>query len=228
MTGELDDRRLVDLLVARPRVGPVRGHPAVAAVRARPATRRPAALDRLVAAYGPGRDVTALLRALLTDPDFRAPATRGALVAAPVEYVAGSYRSLGLRPPRDDRTAGPGAAGALTRLGQVPFRPPSVGGWPAGTAWLSTAATRARLELRPRRRPRPPTWTRSPGAARGSGRTRWPGCSAWTAWTARTRGGARRRGRRPRRLVTLALVSPEHVTARTPASSNRKDARWTR
>ncbi|HRW19211.1 MAG TPA: DUF1800 family protein, partial [Dermatophilaceae bacterium] len=36
---------------------------------------------------------------------------------------------------------------ALRRLGQVPFAPPSVGGWPSGRAWLSTAAAQTRLEV---------------------------------------------------------------------------------
>jgi uncharacterized protein (DUF1800 family) len=38
-------------------------------------------------------------------------------------------------------------AGGLTGLGQVPFAPPNVGGWPAGTPWLTTASALARLNL---------------------------------------------------------------------------------
>jgi uncharacterized protein (DUF1800 family) len=34
---------------------------------------------------------------------------------------------------------------ALTGLGQVPFTPPNVGGWPAGVPWLSTSAALTRL-----------------------------------------------------------------------------------
>ena len=37
----------------------------------------------------------------------------------------------------------------LRGMGQVPFRPPSVGGWPAGGAWLTTAAAAARLSAGP-------------------------------------------------------------------------------
>ena len=33
----------------------------------------------------------------------------------------------------------------LQALGQVPFYPPSVGGWPSGQAWLSTAAADLRF-----------------------------------------------------------------------------------
>ena len=36
--------------------------------------------------------------------------------------------------------------GVLRQLGQVPFYPPNVGGWPSGQAWLSTAAADARMQ----------------------------------------------------------------------------------
>ena len=36
-------------------------------------------------------------------------------------------------------------ATALTALGQQPFYPPSVGGWPNGQVWLSTAAADLRF-----------------------------------------------------------------------------------
>ena len=52
--------------------------------------------DRLVAAYRPSRDVSALLRAVLTDPAF--PATAGRLVKQPVEWAVGAMRQLGVRP----------------------------------------------------------------------------------------------------------------------------------
>ena len=32
-------------------------------------------------------------------------------------------------------------------MGQVPFLPPNVGGWPADTAWLTTSAGLARLRV---------------------------------------------------------------------------------
>ena len=210
VTGELDDRGLVDVLTARPESARFvatrlwRRHGA-------PGDPPPATLDRLVAAYGPGRDVTALLRALLTDPDFRAPATRRALVAAPVEYVAGTYRSLGLRVPRDDRKAGRALLAALTALGQVPFRPPSVGGWPAGAAWLSTAATRARLSFA-----RTVAGAADLDAVAGAAPRDRPDAAArllgLDGWTARTRAALTDAAADPVRLVTLALVSPEHVT----------------
>ena len=64
-------------------------------------------LDRLVAAYGPGRDVTALLRALFLDPAFRSD--RSSLVAARSSTSWASPRPRPHRPARGP--ARPGAAG---------------------------------------------------------------------------------------------------------------------
>jgi uncharacterized protein (DUF1800 family) len=134
VTGELDDRGLIDLLVDRPE--------SAAFVAGRLWSRLGGATlpadtaRRLVSAYGADRDLTALLRALLLDPAFRAD--KASLIATPVEWLVGVHRTLRLPVDRKALTA-------LTALGQVPFRPPSVGGWPGGVAWLSTAATRARL-----------------------------------------------------------------------------------
>ena len=73
---------------------------------------------------------TALLRALFTDPAF--PADAPALVEA-AGGVAWSARcgalTSGLRDGRPGRKL---LGSGCNALGQVPFRPPSVGGWPAG------------------------------------------------------------------------------------------------
>ncbi len=97
------------------------------------------ALTRVVAAYGPGRDLTALVKAVLVDPEFAAAA--GSIVASPVEWVVASMRTL-----RIPSTAANIAQclGVLQRLGQVPFLPPNVSGWPSGASWSSTAAAATR------------------------------------------------------------------------------------
>jgi uncharacterized protein (DUF1800 family) len=53
-------------------------------------------VTKLVSAYGPGRDVSALLRAIAEDPAFHDSATT--LVKQPVEWLAGLMRALGVRP----------------------------------------------------------------------------------------------------------------------------------
>ena len=100
-------------------------------------------LDRLVAAYRPGRDITALLRALFSDAGFGS--TGGQLVKQPVEWCVGAMRQLGIRPGEladKDKVA---LLQGLGSLGQLPGRPPSVGGWPAGAAWLTTSSAQLRL-----------------------------------------------------------------------------------
>ena len=96
-----------------------------------------------------GRDVTATLRAIAVAPELRDPAT--SMVKQPVEWVVGTARALGVVPStltdpgRRSKPAQGRLLVALRGMGQIPFRPPSVGGWPAGGAWLTTAAAAARL-----------------------------------------------------------------------------------
>ena len=199
VTADLDDRGLVDLLTARPESA---AHVATRLWARHGSAALPAAtLDRLLAAYGPGRDVTALLRAMFLDPAFRAD--RSSLVASPVEYVVGVHRALRLPVPRDGK-AGRVLLGTLEALGQVPFRPPSVGGWPGGVAWLSTAATRERLTFAGAAAKRADlTGITSPDAA-----AHLLGVDAWTPRTLAALKGA---AADPARLVTLALISPEYL-----------------
>lgn len=102
----------------------------------------PATLATLVAAYGPGHDVTALMRAVAGAPAFRDPAS--VIVREPVLWLVSALRALNLPASKVPAAA---LAGGLTGLGQVPFAPPNVGGWPAGTPWLTTASALARLNL---------------------------------------------------------------------------------
>lgn len=101
-----------------------------------------ATLATLVAAYGPGHDMTALLRAAARTPAFRDPAS--VLVREPVLWLVNAMRALAVPASAVPQAA---LAAGLTGLGQVPFLPPNVGGWPAGTPWLTTASALARLNL---------------------------------------------------------------------------------
>lgn len=131
---------------------------AVAAVLARPevsghvATRvwhrvvsdadpSPDDLARAVEALGPDRDLAALTVHLVSSPAFEAAA--GSRVTTPLEWAIGAARAVGL-PPGTARTEM--LARHLERLGQVPLYPPSVAGWPRGTAWLSTSGLSQRVE----------------------------------------------------------------------------------
>ena len=79
---------------------------------------------------------------MLAEPAFRDPATT--LVKQPVEWAVGLMRALGVQPSKLPVTQ---LEAGLRGLGQVPFEPPSVGGWPAAQSWLTTSAGLARLHL---------------------------------------------------------------------------------
>lgn len=98
-------------------------------------------LRRLVSAYGPGRNLRALTKAILTDNEFTN--SRAAVVNTPVEWLVGVMRTL--RVPLDTPARLRVVDTTLRTLGQRPFYPPSVGGWPNGQVWLSTASAGARL-----------------------------------------------------------------------------------
>lgn len=102
-----------------------------------------ATVARLVSAYGSRRDLNALLQTMFTDPSFAGAAD--SYVIGPVEWLVGVLRALGV-PVSDDATVKRLLAG-LRRLGQLPFFPPDVSGWPVGQAWMSTAAAEARMQL---------------------------------------------------------------------------------
>jgi uncharacterized protein (DUF1800 family) len=104
-----------------------------------------AARGRLLAAYGSRRDIRATLRAIAVEPAFRDDATT--LVKQPVEWLVGLLRALGVRPSTLDDKVRAKVYKGLMGLGQVPFRPPSVGGWPSGSSWLTTAAGLTRLKV---------------------------------------------------------------------------------
>uniref|UniRef100_A0A5Q5CC85 DUF1800 domain-containing protein n=1 Tax=Mycobacterium sp. (strain JLS) TaxID=164757 RepID=A0A5Q5CC85_MYCSJ len=100
-----------------------------------------ATLKRLLAAYGPERDLRALTKAVVTDPAFFDRDTT--VIIGPVEWLVGLHRALGV--PIDNSKRVKRATKALKSLGQLPFYPPSVGGWAGGQSWLSAAAAGIRL-----------------------------------------------------------------------------------
>jgi uncharacterized protein (DUF1800 family) len=101
----------------------------------------PQALDRLVTAYGPGRNLRALTHAILTDDEF--VGSRAAIVNTPVEWLVGVVRTLGVSVDAPARLKMVNST--LHALGQRPFYPPDVGGWPHGRVWMSTASADVRM-----------------------------------------------------------------------------------
>jgi uncharacterized protein (DUF1800 family) len=165
-----------------------------------------ATLDRLVAAYGSRRDLGALLTAMLTSPEFITAA--GTIVVDPVEWLIGAVRAL--RVPIPDDAAALKLVAVLRVLGQIPFYPPNVSGWPSGAAWLSTAAADARMQAA----------TALAGkadldAVRGSTAAKVDAVGHLLgvgSWSPRSSAVLAEAAADPRRLVAIALNTPEYLT----------------
>ncbi|MFQ5844742.1 MAG: DUF1800 family protein [Planctomycetota bacterium] len=80
------------------------------------------------------------LRAVFLAGGFRARSHFRMLVRSPVEFIVGAFRATGI----DEVLLW--AHGALERMGQILFRPPSVKGWTSGSGWLGSAAMVERLK----------------------------------------------------------------------------------
>ena len=77
--------------------------------------------------------------ALFRSRYFYDPAHRLALVKSPLHLVAGLARQAGVPLPPPGRLIG-----HLRKMGQIPFNPPTVAGWPEGVGWVNTATLLAR------------------------------------------------------------------------------------
>jgi uncharacterized protein (DUF1800 family) len=165
-------------------------------------------LDRLVSAYGPRRDLKALTKAILLDPEFAERA--GTVVNTPVEWLVGVVRAL--KPPIEDPELLEAIVVALTVMGQRPFYPPNVGGWPSGQAWLSTSSISARAwaadnltqsgDLSTVEEAAPSDRVDAAGYLLGIG-----------AWTDRTTAALKPLINEPRQLVAAAVTTPEYLTS---------------
>ncbi|MBM2614614.1 DUF1800 domain-containing protein [Actinoplanes sp. LDG1-06] len=139
-----------------------------------------------------GRNTTALLRAVCRAPEFAE--TAGTLVKQPVEWLVGAVRQLGIAPT--------GLDGTLRALGQVPLRPPSVGGWPEGAAWLTTSSTLTRLRAGQKLAAQSQEAPADPEALAN--------LLVVDGWSDRTY-AVLKEVRKPRELVALGLASPEYA-----------------
>jgi uncharacterized protein (DUF1800 family) len=140
-TGRLDGDDVIDILLARRETANF----IAAKVWREFVSPSPDAdeVARWASVFREGRyEVKPLLRAALTSQAFWSPANRGALVKSPVDLVVGTLRTFGIRPV-DLRPA----AFACAALGQNPFAPPNVKGWPGGDAWIDAATLLGRRQF---------------------------------------------------------------------------------
>ncbi|GAA1996447.1 DUF1800 domain-containing protein [Catenulispora subtropica] len=209
-SADFDDASLVDWLVQQP------ASPKFIAARAWNRFGMPGPIPddvsgRLQAAYGANRDFSALLKALFLDPVFRGPQARYALVKQPAEYVVGVLRALKIKIDTGQNSKDVQALRtALSGLGQIPFYPPNVGGWPEGTAWLTTAAAQTRFVFA--------EWAVGRGdlseVATASPSQRLDAVAhllGVDAFTDRSSAALREVVADPKQLVTLALIAPEYL-----------------
>ncbi|MEU6075968.1 DUF1800 domain-containing protein [Micromonospora sp. NPDC047074] len=158
-----------------------------------------------------GPDTATTLRRIFTAPAFAQ--TRDTLVKQPVEWLVGALRQLGVRPADLPEAVQRRLLAGLTAMDQVPLRPPSVGGWPAGTAWLTTSSVQAKLRLADTvagaaARPVLARLTAAPPAGRPDALAR---LLVVDGWSERTRAALTPLAGQPRKLIVAGLVSPEYA-----------------
>ncbi len=89
------------------------------------------------------RDIAELITTIAKNPMMRRPGVSQA--KSPVEWFVSCCRALRITPSKLPSSGD--VAWMLDSMGQFPFNPPSVGGWPYDEAWLTAAATQYRINL---------------------------------------------------------------------------------
>jgi len=99
-------------------------------------------VDKLSNVYtNSGGNIGTVVEAILKSDEFISPQAYLANIKSPVEYVVSALRSLGA-------SANPVLTiRILNNMGQLPFDPPSVFGWPSGTAWINTSTMLDRINF---------------------------------------------------------------------------------
>lgn len=88
--------------------------------------------------------VSDLLTSIVTSSAFSSPQTLTGLTKEPFEYLTGAITALKIDPSNIPPHR---LVSALRSLGQVPFLPPNVGGWPENRYFVSTSTTSSRLTV---------------------------------------------------------------------------------
>lgn len=207
VTRDFDARGFCDIVLAQPKSAEyVAGRLWRQLASDDPAS--PEVLDRLVAAYGPRRDLRALTHAILTDDAF--VNSRAAIVNTPVEWLVGVMRSVNVPLSHPGRMKM--ADDTLKALGQRPFYPPDVGGWPHGRAWMSTASADVRMRAATQLAQAGDVSAVEDAAA--DERIDAVGYLIGIgAWSDRTAAALKPLVRTPVRLVAAAVNTPEYLTS---------------
>lgn len=129
-------------------------------------------------------------------------------VKSPVEWFVGVCRALKITPSAMQNRAQ--ITNYLDKMGQLPFNPPNVGGWPFDEAWLNIASTQYRISFL--------AYLVAQGdlspIAGLSGLQMENALADWLGipeFSARTKDAIRAQGLTSAQIVTLAMCSPEYV-----------------
>jgi len=132
------------------------------------------------------------------------------LVKSPVEWFVSACRALEIVPSKLETSER--LFNYLDKLGQVPFAPPNVGGWPAEAAWLSSATSLYRIDFANWliKRSQLQALKNIPVSNRVIESQNWLGVFQWSERTKSTLNSA---SSDPAQFALLALCSPENVVS---------------
>jgi uncharacterized protein (DUF1800 family) len=102
----------------------------------------PATIDRLANTYTTsGFDMRAVVREILSGPEFLSDQAFHGNVKQPIELVIGSLKALNVQ------SIGPDLPQATRRMGQDLLNPPDVSGWKGGDNWISATTLLERFNF---------------------------------------------------------------------------------
>lgn len=154
------------------------------------------------------REIAPVISSILSSNGITDP--QNSQVKSPTEWFISACRALGIQPSTLSKPNQ--ALNLLNQMGQVPFEPPNVGGWPADGAWLNAAATQFRLffayslvsqgDISPIKN--------SSSMSLPQDLADWLGVAQWSA---RTAAALSDRSLTSAQVVRLALCSPEYLVS---------------
>jgi uncharacterized protein (DUF1800 family) len=152
------------------------------------------------------RDISLLINTIARSPAMRRPQYSQA--KSPVEWFVSACRALRVTPSKLPSSGA--VSWYLDSMGQFPFNPPSVGGWPYDEAWLTAAATQYRINLSTYlvQNGHLEPLTKVPKSKMVQAAADWLGVAQWSTRTERSLDQALSD---PARLALLALNAPEYL-----------------
>jgi uncharacterized protein (DUF1800 family) len=142
--GAEEHKRIVEIALAQPVCATFLARKLVSGFAYVPAAAQDALVDEIATALrSGGLDMRTGMRTLLVSDAFRyaAAAERKQTVRQPVDILVAAARATAVSLDEDAFLA------LAERLGQIPFEPPNVGGWPMGPSWLNPVTSLARYDL---------------------------------------------------------------------------------